>query len=363
MQHSPRTLLFGLCLAGTVSACAAPASPGASSSSNGGQSTSGGGQGGSSSSSGSGGSDNQGRGGSSGSGGSNVGSGGSGPAAGTGGSQGGGGGGPAAGTGGTTMAGSGGSGAGGGGGRTDGGTGMDTGGRPDTPAAMGDAGGGDPKFSFFVTSLDGMRRLSKSPNGFGGDLRFGETTGLAGADKICQTLAADVGAGDKTWRAFLSTVGGVNGSTQVNAGDRIGNGPWYDRRGRLIAMNKAGLIGSFNRPMGDAAAVNDLPDETGQGTRRLGDTHDVITGTNMMGNLRYPGNLANTCQDWTSATGTGTIQFGHSWPAGSGMHWIQVHTGRSCVAGVNLVQNGAGNGMSIGAGGGWGAIYCFALSQ
>ncbi|HEY0710455.1 MAG TPA: hypothetical protein VGG33_26865 [Polyangia bacterium] len=363
MQHRARVLLVGLCLSGPGIIACTPAEPSGGSSGSGGQSTAGG-QGGATGNGGT-----QARGGNTGSGGSqSEGSGGSsaGGRPGTGGTPSGGGGGGGSGSGGNTGPGSGGSPAGGGGAggavRPD--AAAETGARPDatTMPPAGDAGAGDPKFSFFVTSLDGMRRLSKSQNGFGGDLRFGEANGLAGADKICQTLATDVGAGNKTWRAFLSVVRGPDGM-QVDAADRIGDGPWYDRRGRLIAMNKAGLIGTFNRPMGDSATVNDLPDETGQGTRRLGDTHDVITGSNMMGRLRTPGNLANTCQDWTSTMGTGTIGFGHAWPAGSGMHWIQVHTGRSCAAGVNLVQNGGGDGSSIGAGGGWGAIYCFALAS
>src|SRR5262245_54837635 len=47
--------------------------------------------------------------------------------------------------------------------------------------------------SFFVTSV-GL--------GKGGDLG-----GLAGADRHCQSLAQAVGAGSKTWRAYLSTQG------------------------------------------------------------------------------------------------------------------------------------------------------------
>jgi hypothetical protein len=216
------------------------------------------------------------------------------------------------------------------------------------------------EFSFFYTSLDAMRRLSGSQNGFGGDLRFGTPSGLEGADKICQTIASDVGFGGKTWRAFLSAVAGPDGQP-VNAIDRVGQGPWYTRNGRLVAENVAGLI-SADRPAGDPQVVNDLPDETGQGTRRLGDTHDVITGSNRQGRLRYPGNLDNTCQDWTSTAVRGQIGMGHSWPAGSGRHWIEVHIERSCAAGVNLVQNGPGNQSSIGSGGGWGGIYCFALT-
>ena len=45
--------------------------------------------------------------------------------------------------------------------------------------------------SFFVTSAN---------PGKGGNLG-----GLAGADAHCQSLAAAVGAGGKTWRAYLST--------------------------------------------------------------------------------------------------------------------------------------------------------------
>jgi hypothetical protein len=220
-------------------------------------------------------------------------------------------------------------------------------------AAAVDAPAGTGNFSFFVTSLDTMRLQSGSQNGFGGNLG-----GLAGADAICQTAAAAVGFGHKTWRAFLSV---YNNGAPIHAIDRIGNGPWYDRQGRLVAMDRAGLL--MQRPAGDAAVVNDLPDETGQGTRRLGDTHDVMTGSNTLGQLDGT-SAANTCNDWTSVQGPGTenlVRCGHAWPAMSGMHWIQAHRLRGCEPGINLVQNGGGTGYSVGAGGGWGAIYCFAL--
>ena len=48
------------------------------------------------------------------------------------------------------------------------------------------------KFSFFVTSVKAMVKLSGNEAGFGGDLSFGETgegRGLRGADKICKTIA------------------------------------------------------------------------------------------------------------------------------------------------------------------------------
>ena len=61
--------------------------------------------------------------------------------------------------------------------------------------------------TFFVTSA-GI--------GKGGDLG-----GLAGADAHCQALAQAAGAGNKTWRAYLST-NGRGGANAVNARDIIG---------------------------------------------------------------------------------------------------------------------------------------------
>src|SRR5688572_21495784 len=158
------------------------------------------------------------------------------------------------------------------------------------------------KFSFFVTSLDGMKTLSKNDQGFGGDLRFGEATGLAGADKICTTLAEKSmpGAGAKGWRAFLSTAKGGESGGPSHARDRIGQGPWYDRNGRLVAMTLEDLI--QQRPRGaNAAIINDLPNENGVPNHLdtepgADDNHDTVTGSNAMG--QYDG--TPTCNDWTT---------------------------------------------------------------
>lgn len=102
--------------------------------------------------------------------------------------------------------------------------------------AAGSAASSTEHFSFFVTSFAALQRLAKSPDGFGGDLRYGEPDGLAGADKICREIAESSmpGAGSKTWRAFLSVTKGPDGMP-VHAIDRIGNGPWYDRLGAYWA--------------------------------------------------------------------------------------------------------------------------------
>ena len=73
--------------------------------------------------------------------------------------------------------------------------------------------------TFFVTSVG---------PGKGADLG-----GLEGADRHCQSLAQAAGAGNRTWRAYLSTQGSaLNDPKFVNARDRIGPGPWQNAKGR-----------------------------------------------------------------------------------------------------------------------------------
>lgn len=228
-----------------------------------------------------------------------------------------------------------------------------------------------PRFSFFVTSLAAMRALSGSQNGFGGDLRYGHTgsgAGLRGADKICADVAERglKGSSAKQWRAFLSVSDAGNG-TKKDAIDRIGPGPWYDRMGRVIANNASGLT-SADRPAGDAAIAADLPNETGEPNHGAGgvtmDNHDVLTGSDRTGRLHANQN----CDNWTSTTTTGSgsgglmagPMAGHSWPATSGRNWMQAHGVPGCAPSVVSGQ-GTFNGNGVGDGGGYGAIYCFAL--
>jgi len=232
-----------------------------------------------------------------------------------------------------------------------------------------DGGGGDsggvadaaglPLFSFFVTSLVAMRAVSGSENGFGGDLRFGETgpgAGLRGADKICAAVAerSMPGSRVKQWRAFVST------STE-DAIDRVGNGPWYDRQGRLVARAKADL--PYTRPRNAHSMIaNDLPNEDGVPNHAPDgitvDNHDMLTGSNRQGRLFGPD--AN-CKDWTSLTGR-PPRVGHSWPRSDMPGWIDAHAAGGCAAGVNLssVPPPPSN-LTVGAAGGYGGLYCFAL--
>src|SRR5688572_14555692 len=76
------------------------------------------------------------------------------------------------------------------------------------------------QMSFFVTSVG---------SGMGANLG-----GLTGADKHCQQLAAAAGAGNRTWRAYLSAAAAA-GQPAVNAKDRIGQGSWTNVKGGVVA--------------------------------------------------------------------------------------------------------------------------------
>jgi hypothetical protein len=235
--------------------------------------------------------------------------------------------------------------------------------------------GGNGNFSFFVTSLKAMQRLSGSQAGFGGDLRFGQPDGLKGADEICRQIAETSmpGAGAKGWRAFLSVTKGPDGQP-VHAIDRIGEGPWYDRLGRLVAKKKADLAQA--RPQGDPRIVNDLPNEDGVPNHAPDgqnvDNHDILTGSDQQGRL-YDTNWSATCHDWTSKVGRdGQPRVGHSWPrrfgpgfpGSSGESWMSVLDEAGCAPGVSLIEMGGPDAKdpTVGSGGGYGGIYCFALS-
>src|SRR5882672_4358137 len=74
-----------------------------------------------------------------------------------------------------------------------------------------------------------MSFFETSSNPKGGNLG-----GLSGADAVFQSLARPARPGGKTWHAYLST-------STVDAKTRIGNGPWYNFKGTLIAQNVADL--------------------------------------------------------------------------------------------------------------------------
>ena len=184
----------------------------------------------------------------------------------------------------------------------------------------------------------------------GGD-NGGAFGGLDGADAFCKTLATAVSAelGQKQWRAYLST-------TTVNARDRIGTGPWRNQAGAIIANNLTDL----HDQLADAAGLNTTwpvgstmiaLDEKGMPLPT--DVHDVLTGSDVEG--RAMANL--TCDDWTSASMTGTAQVGHTNRTGGGRppSWNSTHSVGCAPSATNRTAG------TVTSGGGRGSIYCFAL--
>jgi hypothetical protein len=194
--------------------------------------------------------------------------------------------------------------------------------------------------SFFVTSVGG---------GNGGNLG-----GLAGADAHCQQLAAAVGAGNKTWRAFISTQARP-GQPAVNARDRIGAGPWYNQQRVPIANNISDLMGDT---LEEARVGNNLFKETAldeHGNRIPGVLeapnvqHDMLTGSQLDGTA-YADNMDHTCNNWTS-NAAGAAQVGHSdRMGGGGTSWVSMHATRGCSQ------------QDLAATGGAGRFYCFAIN-
>jgi len=214
------------------------------------------------------------------------------------------------------------------------------------------------------------------PEGFGADFSNGETgdgAGLRGADKLCAAIAEDAmpGAGSKPWRAFLSATKDESGK-QVDAIDRIGSGPWYDRLGRLVAASKADLLA--DRPKGaDDAIRNDLPNEDGvpnhtpDPTQDPADNHHMLTGSSPEGKLH---SATATCRDWTSnkgETSEGRPRAGLAWPramtSGSTTNWMSAVDAPGCAPGVRIAEGGGPkpNDNSVGNGGGYGGFYCFSM--
>jgi len=188
--------------------------------------------------------------------------------------------------------------------------------------------------TFFVTSV-----------GPGNGANLG---GLAGADGHCQKLAAAVGAGNRSWRAYLSTQAS-GGQSAVNARDRIGQGPWHNAKGEVIAQNVADLHGDIQRDRNNLHKQTAL-NEKGEVVSGRGDTpnrHDILTGSQSDGRA-YTDSADYTCQNWMSS-GAGSAQVGHHDRVGGGnTSWNSVHASRGCSQ-ENLRSTG-----------GDGLLYCFA---
>jgi hypothetical protein len=187
--------------------------------------------------------------------------------------------------------------------------------------------------TFFITSVG---------SGKGADLG-----GLAGADKHCQALAQAAGAGNRTWRAYLSA-SAADGKPAVNARDRIGKGPWQNAKGVVVAKNIDDLHGNPNIDKETALS------EKGERINARGDKpnmHDILTGSQPDGRA-FTGNEDRTCRNWTGS-GDGAAVVGHHDRMGlredeSSRSWNSSHPSRGCSQ--DALRSSGGNGL----------FYCFA---
>jgi hypothetical protein len=188
--------------------------------------------------------------------------------------------------------------------------------------------------TFFVTSVG---------SGNGADLG-----GLEGADRHCQELAEAAGAGDHTWRAYLSTQASGN-EPAANARDRIGTGPWRNAEGVVIASDVDELHGTNNLSKETALT------ERGEVVNGRGDTpnmHDILTGSQPDGTA-FDGAEDRTCGSWTSS-GDGAAMVGHHDRQGlrddaPSRSWNSSHPSRGGCSQEALQGTG-----------GAGLFYCFA---
>ncbi len=195
--------------------------------------------------------------------------------------------------------------------------------------AVGAAHSQDTTMSFFITS-QGL--------GKGADLG-----GLAGADAHCASLAEAAGVAGKTWHAYLST-------SDTDARDRIGSGPWFNAKGEKIADDVASLHGDANKINKEAGL-----DENGNIVKGRGDEpnqHDMLTGTMSDGTRAAD----QTCGDWTLSGAEGAAMLGHHDRQGpdtlaTATSWNAAHASRGGCSQEALISTG-----------GAGLFYCFAAN-
>lgn len=193
------------------------------------------------------------------------------------------------------------------------------------------------RMSFFVTSVG---------SGKGADLG-----GIAGADQHCQILAQAAGAGNRTWRAYLSTTS-TAATPGVNAIDRIGRGPWRNAKGDVIATDIENLHGLRNNLTKQTNLTEKGAVVNGRGDTP--NTHDILTGSTRNG-LAFPAGTDMTCGNWTMSGANGAAQLGHSDRQGLtdddyARSWNSSHGSRGCSQAALVTTGGAG------------LFYCFAAN-
>jgi hypothetical protein len=180
--------------------------------------------------------------------------------------------------------------------------------------------------TFFVTSVG---------SGKGADLG-----GLEGADAHCGSLAEAAGVTGRAWHAYLST-------SDFDARDRIGVGPWFNAKGVKIADDVSSLHSDANNITKQTAL-----DEKGEIINGRGDKpnrHDMLTGSKPDGTR-----IADqTCGDWTLSGAEGAAMMGHHDRTGlddsaAAKSWNSSHASRG-GCGQEALKGTGGDGL----------FYCF----
>jgi hypothetical protein len=168
--------------------------------------------------------------------------------------------------------------------------------------------------------------------------------GLQGADQRCQSLAREAGAGDRTWRAYLSAKG-------VDARERIGRGPWRNAKGVVVAKSLEDLHANPNINYDTALTARGEPVNN---RRMKPNMHDILTGSQADGRAFPPEKGDTTCRDWTSS-GEGSAFVGHHDREGlrddaPSRSWNSSHPSKGCSQ--DALRSTGGNGY----------FYCFAAN-
>jgi hypothetical protein len=188
--------------------------------------------------------------------------------------------------------------------------------------------------------------LTSAGPGNGGDLG-----GVSGADAHCTRLAQAAGSTGKTWRAYLST----QGANAVNARDRIGNGPWQNARGAVIAKSVDDLHSETNN-LTKQTAVSEKS-EVINGNGDTPNRHDILTGSTPEGRA-FSAGQDRTCNNWASST-NGSAMLGHHDRRGNrddapSKSWNSSHPSRGAGGGCTQAD--------LRSTGGDGLFYCFAAN-
>lgn len=280
-------------------------------------------------------------------------------------------------------------------------------GEPATGSTGGDFG---TAMSFFVTSAPVFDTAGSTATGDvagDGDLVFTVPDtdpavvlrGVEAADAFCFSLAEAAGSPRPNWVAYLSTHGlpdlidGGDGP-QIDARDRIGDGPWYNATEAALTdatgnvLDNTSLSAPLGVILGQGRDAND-PDNVDavaayldarldealildeQGVAIELDAHDVFTGSDSDGavydggyperwfiNERTPpaGDRIDwgTCNDWDyarfgQAPNTEFAQTGHTDVPTGGFSpvWNSAHDTQNCTVGGVASRGGAGH------------VYCF----